>query len=82
MTVLLKGMYWAIREDWERGAKEQFELGEKRASASRTRLISAGRVVKHEVREGRDYKMVFAPAESIRPTKWASLPVELSKIKG
>jgi len=82
LTVLQKAGYWATREDWEREAKEQFEIGEKRACAARTRLIDAGRVAKIEVRESRKSKLVFAPSDYMRSSKWAEPPTTLAEIEG
>jgi len=82
LTVLLKAGYWMTRDDWEGQVKELHDTGGNRARDARTRMEKAGRIVRHEVREGRENKCVFAPSEAIRPVKWPAAPTKLEEIEG
>ena len=82
MTVLLKAGYWMTRDAWEEQVKELYDTGINRTRDARTRMVNAGRVIRHEVRESREHRCVFAPAESIRRTTWPEPPEKLAEIRG
>lgn len=71
LTALLKADDWIMREAWEKAADEQADLSRDRARAARQRLIRSGKVVEVELRDGKRFKKLFAPAESAgRPIAW------------
>ncbi len=82
LTVMLKTGGWMTCEEWEHGAKEQYDMGKNRVEGARMRMERAGRTVRHEVREKRKSKCVFAPGEAIRPTNWPQPPTKLAEIEG
>ena len=81
LATLLKAGDWLYREEWDEQAKETHDIGKERSKSARERLKRAGKVVIHEVREGRRSKVFFAPAERLRPMGWPAPPTTLPDTK-
>jgi hypothetical protein len=82
-NVLCEAVSWITRDELENKVKELHDIGKNRAVAARTRLENAGRVTRHEVREGRKSKCVFAPSEDYRRVmEWPEPPGKLDEIEG
>lgn len=82
LTALLANGTWTTRERWSELAKERFDLSKHKADEARSRLVLSGRVVDHEVREGRSAKKGFAPAPHLRMTSWPLPPKRIADIDG
>ena len=74
---MLKSGEWLAGDAWEAAAKEYDDLAFNRTREARRRLKQAGRIERVEVREGRKSRVLFAPAERIRPVAWPDPPATL-----
>lgn len=82
LTALLSNGMWTTRERWREIAKDRFDLSKARADEARSRLVFSGRVVDHEVRDGRTSKKGFAPAPHLRMDSWPLPPKRIADIDG
>jgi hypothetical protein len=80
LTVLLNARDWLSGSDWEAAAKG--DLAVNRTRKARGRLLKAGKVEQIEVRKGRSYRELFAPAQDLRATNWPAPPKTLAEYKG
>ena len=71
---------WITRDVWrQRAEDEPEELAKNAVDAARTRLVRDGMVVAVKLREGREQRMVFGPAERSRPGCWPAPPTTIAE---
>ena len=82
LTALLKLGAWCTGDEWETAAKELEDLAVNRTREARKRLKANGSVESVTLRAGKKYRVLFAPADRLRPTGWPDPPPSLDVYDG
>jgi RecA-family ATPase len=82
LTALLKAGTWLTRKKWDASHEEVSAASRDRRRDAQKMLEDSGKVVRHEIRRGRQYRILFAPSDEIRPVDWPSPPPSLDLLDG